>query len=90
MLIIINYVFTGSLGILPKNENKGEDMVAIMDHFHQYDSGSVLYCYSTIITLMNILVYNKGSLTHREHSYNYTKLRVTSRCYNYRYGSSPI
>lgn len=24
------------LGILPKNENKGEDMVAIMAHLHQY------------------------------------------------------
>ena len=24
------------LGILPKNENKGEDMVAIMNHLHQY------------------------------------------------------
>lgn len=24
------------LGILAKNENKGEDMVAIMEHFHQY------------------------------------------------------
>ena len=24
------------LGILPKNENKGEDTVALMDHLHQY------------------------------------------------------
>ena len=34
--MVVCFIFTGPLGILPKNENKGEEMVAIMAHFHQY------------------------------------------------------
>ena len=35
-IILCNAHFQVPLGILPKNESKGEDMVAIMAHLHQY------------------------------------------------------
>ena len=35
-VILINFYYQVPLGVLPKNENKIEDMVCIMDHLHQY------------------------------------------------------
>ena len=66
------------LGVLMKSEQRGEDMVDIVQHIHQYIPKLVSGQYYPIF-LLEISLHEREPVQHRMLSYNQTKKGTNSR-----------